>query len=157
MRKLLLLLLSGSLIGLVVAPALADQEEGLKIYKQYGCHECHAISALKIGVEKVALEEGAVEEEDLWGEEEGEDVAADDLSNVGLARDAKWISSWLRKKVDNDGVLHKKRFQGSKEERQALALWLETLKYELPEGVGVDVPTPQGTPEPTVEGEKETP
>ena len=142
MQKLLIFLMVSALLVLAITPVTGNQDEALKIYETYGCRECHAILALDIGVAEVAA--ASEEEDDGWGDDDEEAIAPPDLSNVGKVRDAHWISKWLRKKVDNDGIMHKKRFQGSKEERKMLALWLETLKYDVPEGVGVVVPAVEG-------------
>ncbi len=129
---LLLLLVAATLITTVTA-VVGNQDEALKIYEKYGCRECHAISALKIGVDKSIV---PAEDDDGWGDDtEEEAIEPPDLSNVGTVRDAKWISKWMRKKIDIDGIMHKKRFQGSKEERHIIALWLESLKYDLPDSL----------------------
>ncbi len=133
MKKALLLLLLLTAAILSATTVTGNQDEALKIYDKYGCRECHAISALKIGVDKSIV---PAEDDDGWGEDsEEEAIEPPDLSNVGTVRDAKWISQWMRKKIDIEGIMHKKRFQGSKEERHTLALWLETLEYELPDSL----------------------
>ena len=131
--RLVLLAVFGAVIcaGMIllgIGRAFGDKEKNpLKIFKHYGCTECHSISALGVGV--VKLEE--TDDEDDWDEdEEEEEVEAPDLSNVGTKHDAKWISQYLRKKIAKDGKKHKKRFKGSQEERKILAVWLESLKHE---------------------------
>ena len=109
-------------------PATGDNKDGIELFKKSGCPECHAISALGLGVVKSEV----IEEEDDWGDDEGDnEIAPPDLSNVGTRHDAKWISNFLRKKVANDGRYHKKRFQGGKDDRRTLALWLATLKLPV--------------------------
>lgn len=100
-----------------------DKKTPIKIFKKYGCTECHSVIALEIGTSK-SIEN----EEDEENDEEGEAIEPPDLSNVGSKYDAKWISGYLRKKNDIEGRKHKKRFKGSKEERRILSIWLESLK-----------------------------
>ncbi len=104
----------------LVSPAFAG-EAGKKIFMDYECQSCHAISAYGISIVKSEDEE----EDDDYGEEEA--IEPPDLSNVGSKRDKKFLSLFLRKKVAIDGRKHKKRFKGTKEERRELVIWLSTL------------------------------
>ncbi len=121
-------LLCAGMILLGIASASGDKEKDpIKIFKDYGCTECHSISALDIGV----VQPQEADNDDDWDEdEEEEEVEAPDLSNVGTKHDGKWISQYLRKKIAKDGKKHKKRFKGSQEERKILSIWLESLKHE---------------------------
>ena len=103
-----------------------DEKEGIKLFKKYKCIECHTVAVAGIG-EKVAPGKTESEEDN---EEEGEALEPPDLSKVGDKYDAKWISSYLRKKNSIEGRKHKKRFKGKKEERQTLSIWLESLKSD---------------------------
>jgi len=120
------LLCAGMILSGITSASDDKEKDPIRIFKDYGCTECHSVSALDIGV--VQSEEA--DDEDDWDDEDEEEIEAPDLSNVGTTHDAKWISQYLRKKIAKDGKKHKKRFKGSQEERKILAIWLESLKHE---------------------------
>ncbi len=117
-----------AMIAMVVlfgTQSFADKDEPVKLFKKYGCMECHSLVALDLHVEK---------SEEADAEAKGEDeLEAPDLSAVGKTRDPKWISNYLRKKEDIDGRKHEKRFKGTDEERRAIAIWLASMKHDVPE------------------------
>jgi len=138
MKKSLITLVGFWMITLMLLTTVSASEnpKAVKIFKTYGCNECHSIASLNLG--KTESEE-AVEEDDGWGDEE-DVVEPPDLSDVGSERTAKWMSTYLRKKTDIDGRQHKKRFKGSKEERHELVLWLETLVNPVDEKKKTETP-----------------
>ena len=126
--RLLQLFFIGIVLGLtaaVIAQKNDKKKDPVKIFKKYGCIECHSISALGIGTSGDSVKTNADGEDD-----ESEAIEPPDLSDVGSRYDAKWISGYLRKKKTIDGRKHKKRFKGKAEERQALSIWLASLKGE---------------------------
>lgn len=110
-------------VFLLVFPAHAG-EAGKKIFIEYECISCHSVSAYGMSIVK---SENGEEEEDDWGDDGEEAIEPPDLSNVGTKHDKKFLSKYLRKKVDIKGVKHKKRFKGEKAERKELVIWLSTL------------------------------
>ena len=105
------------------SPAFAG-EKWREIFVEQGCLKCHSIKAL--GITVVESDEEPVEDEDNgYGEEE---INPPDLSDIGLKRDGKFITKYLRKKVAVEGRKHKKRFKGTKKELKIIRDWLLTLK-----------------------------
>lgn len=134
MRKLTILVMGAALLALAISPVAGTQDEAMKIFNDNDCADCHNVSAVGIG-ELPAVAEA---EDDGWDDGWDDDEAGPpDLSNVGAVADAEWISKWLKKKIDLAGNKHPERFEGSDEDLATLTLWLQSLKYELPEGVGV--------------------
>ncbi|MCH8010720.1 MAG: c-type cytochrome [Candidatus Marinimicrobia bacterium] len=125
----ILLVILASVLGMVHGLGAKQRQpkqesEGLKIFTEYKCGTCHSIASLGI----VLFAESTDEDEDDEDEDEEKEVETPDLSDVGMRHDAKWISSYLRKKISQNGRKHKKRFQGTPEERRSLAFWLESMK-----------------------------
>jgi hypothetical protein len=114
--------------------AHAEDDPALALFKKSGCNTCHAISALKVAkVEKKAGEaEPAAGEKEAAAADTKPKKDAPDLSGVGLAHDANWISGYINKtEANKDGEKHEKRFKGSEADRRTLAMWLATLKHEV--------------------------
>jgi hypothetical protein len=59
---------------------------------------------------------------------QSEKTAGPDLSKVGGLHDAAWIVKWCMREVEKDGKTHKSEYKGTKEDLQAIADWLATLK-----------------------------
>ena len=125
MKTLLIILISFALSFTLSAQ---DAKKCKALFAEFGCNECHTITSQKIGKMEVAKEDADDWDDD---EDEGEIIEPPDLSGTGLNHTAKWMSKYLRKKEYFNERLHSKRFQGTKEERIALVLWLETLKDKL--------------------------
>lgn len=108
---------------LSTSPVFAG-EAGKKIFTDYECVSCHAVSAYGMSIVESENQE---EEEDDWGDEE-DVIEPPDLSDVGNKREAVFLAKYLRKKVAVEGRKHKKRFKGSREELKEVVLWLVSLK-----------------------------
>jgi Cytochrome c len=96
--------------------AFASEEEkaplGKGIFTKYKCRGCHSVDAA--GIKKVRTSTAKHK--------------PPDLSGVGLTRDHEWIEKFLRKEEKIEGRLHPIKFRGTKDELEALAAWLETMK-----------------------------
>lgn len=108
MRNLGRLVLSLSLLSLST-PAVAG--DGKKVFTEHECGDCHGVKAAGIAEPKAAKED-----------------KGPDLSGIVAKRGAEWIGRYLKKKEKIDGVKHKKKFRGSKDELKALVDWLSSLK-----------------------------
>jgi mono/diheme cytochrome c family protein len=102
--------IAAALVGFVTAPAWAE-DAGQKAFEANKCSNCHSIEKLKM-TRKIASEK----------------TAGPDLSKVGDKHDAAWITKWCMREVEQDGKQHKSEYKGTKEDLQAIANWLATLK-----------------------------
>ncbi|HET7497067.1 MAG TPA: c-type cytochrome [Candidatus Eisenbacteria bacterium] len=105
--------------------ASADESDkapqGKEIFTKYKCQGCHSVDAAQIKRTKP--------------------VSATmkhkppDLSTIGDTRGHEWIEKWLDKMEKVDTRSHPTlKFKGTKDEKEALAAWLETMK--TPGGTG---------------------
>jgi len=117
---ILLALVAMLLLACGHASAAEAKADPKTLFTTLKCNSCHAISAQGVAV---------VEDEAESEEEEDEDSAKPrDLSDAGVKRDAKWLKDWLLKKVDVQGKKHRKKFEGTPAQLDALATWLAGLK-----------------------------
>ncbi len=120
-------------------PVYASEEEkapqGKSLFIKYKCRSCHSIQSA--GIKKSGPTSKTARRK------------PPDLSGVGLERDHEWIENWLQKKEKLEGRLHPIRFRGTKDEREALAAWLETMKTpKSAESGKAGATQPGGTAEP---------
>jgi len=139
-RVLLVVALLVLTASLMVQVARADDDPALALFKKGGCDTCHSISALKVvKVEKKAADGEAPAEEKTAATSDKKKKDAPDLSGVGLAHDAKWISGFINKtETTKDGEKHEKRYKGTEADRRTLAMWLATLKHEVKKPAAVE-------------------
>ncbi|MBN1631345.1 MAG: hypothetical protein JW990_16400 [Thermoleophilia bacterium] len=112
--------------GTVDAPA------GMVSFLARKCDMCHTVRVAGIGVPEGTSESGrtgAVCAEDDPETTKGGPVEEDpmDLSYVGNARTAEWLSLYLRGEESVEGVKHYKVFGGTQQEEAALVQWLVGL------------------------------
>jgi hypothetical protein len=100
--------------GMTERPVEQVPHPGMLAFAADRCDLCHTVYAAGIGQPP----------EDSEGEEESDSM---DLSDVGSARDAEWLLSYLRKEAEIDGVKHYRAFKGTEEEEAELVEWLATL------------------------------
>jgi mono/diheme cytochrome c family protein len=91
--------------------ARADEAAAKKAFDANKCSNCHSIEKLEMA-RKI----------------QSEKTAGPDLSKVGTKHDAAWIVKWCMREVEKDGKTHKSEYKGTKEDLQAVADWLATLK-----------------------------
>lgn len=106
-------------------PAQADEAnkapDGKTLFTKYKCEGCHSVETASIKRTKPVNAKAAHK--------------PPDLSKVGDQRGHEWIEKWLDKTEKLEGRLHPTiKFKGTKDEREALAAWLETMKSEKTEG-----------------------
>lgn len=112
-------MLGAALLGLLVlaaAPAMAADmaaEKGQEAFEANKCNNCHSI-------EKLSIERKL----------KSEKMAGPDLSTIGDEHMAEWIVKFLQREVDLDDNLHKKEYEGTKKDLEAIAGWLASLKSE---------------------------
>ena len=100
-----------AVFALVAAGARADEAAAKGAFEANKCSNCHSIE--KLGMKrKIASEK----------------TAGPDLSAVGSKHDAAWIVKWCMREVEKDGKTHKSEYKGTKDDLQAIADWLATLK-----------------------------
>ena len=93
------------------AQAAADPP-GRTVFMAQKCNMCHSIDSLQIARTT-----------------KSEKMAGPDLSNVGGAHLAPWITQFLKKEIGNaEGKKHGKEWKGTDAELEQLATWLATLK-----------------------------
>ncbi len=108
MRRLYALL---PLIGLVVllAPATADAQDGKAAFLENKCNVCHTIESQE--VEKTSK------------------MAGPDLSDSGNSvESAEWLKGFLLKENESEAGKHKKTWNGSDEQLDAIIGWVMGLK-----------------------------
>jgi mono/diheme cytochrome c family protein len=103
-------LASAALAAIATTAANADAA-AVKAFDANKCSNCHSIE--KLGMERKI---------------QSEKMAGPDLSTVGDKHDAAWIVKWCMREVEKDGKQHKSEYKGTKEDLQAIANWLATLK-----------------------------
>jgi len=115
-RSAFLILAFVSVLG---ARAFADESDkapqGKGIFTKYKCRSCHSVASESIKKSGAPVSKTAKHK-------------PPDLSSVGVDREHEWIEKWLQREEKIDGRMHPIRFRGTKDEREALAAWLETLK-----------------------------
>jgi mono/diheme cytochrome c family protein len=108
-------LLAAFTLPMLAAPQAAQaaaDPPGKVVFMAQKCEMCHSIDSQQIARTT-----------------KSEKMAGPDLSNVGGAHLAPWISQYLKKEVANsEGKKHGKDWKGTDEELKQLADWLATLK-----------------------------
>lgn len=110
-------LCAAGLSGRAFAEESDKAPQGKELFSKYKCQGCHSVDAAAIKRSKP--------------------VSATmkhkppDLSKVGDTRGHEWIEGWLNKTEKIEGRAHPTlKFKGTKDEREAIAAWLETMKSE---------------------------
>jgi len=104
----------------LAVPAFADESDkapqGSALFTKYKCNTCHSIEAAKI--ERTKPVSATMKRK------------PPDLSKVGDTRGHEWIEKFLVKEEKIEGTRSHPyiSFKGTKDEREALAAWLETMK-----------------------------
>lgn len=119
MKRIIAVLTLAAATGVLSALAMADEAakapEGPAIFTKYKCQGCHSVDAASI---KALKKPSATAKH-----------KPPDLSTVGDTRGHEWIEGWLDKTEKIDGRMHPAlKFKGTKDEKEALAAWLETMK-----------------------------
>jgi cbb3-type cytochrome oxidase cytochrome c subunit len=104
--------------------ASADESDkapqGKGIFTKYKCQGCHSVEAADIK---------------RTGKPSTAKHKPPDLSKVGDTRGHEWIEGWLDKTEKIETRVHPAvKFRGTKDEKEAVAAWLETMK--TPGGAG---------------------
>lgn len=102
--RLLLAALLG--LGCAVPGAWAQEISGQSVFMAQGCAACHAVPAASVG--------GAPEET----------VTAPTLEDLDETYRPRALRRWLKRDMVSEGYTHLKKFDGSKEELDALVEWL---------------------------------
>lgn len=104
------------LSGRATAEEADKAAAGKTAFTKYKCNNCHSIDAAEIKrlrpVSKTATRKPP------------------DLSKVGDQRDHEWIEKFLQKTEKIEGKAHPFTFRGTKDQREAIAAWLATMKAE---------------------------
>lgn len=117
---------TGVAVLLLAAGAMRGESvgaDGKSVFLAAKCNKCHEIKSLGVT---------SLPQDDL---DEEEKSPVTDLSAAGKGRDADWLRQWLNRKIDKESlhkpgkkVTHKKKWNGSEDDLQALVTWLLTLK-----------------------------
>ena len=110
-RSFLCGLIALALIGPLGSTIVSAGDDGQAAFTAQKCNMCHSVPQADI--------EAKMKSEKL----KGPDLPA-------AARDAEWLTGFLKREVQLNGADHKKEFKGTDEELQAIAAWLGTLKSE---------------------------
>lgn len=127
-------------------------ENGRKIFVEKRCYMCHTINgdakALEKEKEEFAKAQGVEVKKEEGEEEEEKEKIGGDLSNVGKARDEKWLKEFLRDPrsyfkdtpecAKNAKKKYRKRFKGTDEDLTTLVTYLSSLKYEKQQEKGFE-------------------
>jgi mono/diheme cytochrome c family protein len=101
----------GALVAFASAATAAAQDAGQKAFEANKCSNCHSVD--KVGIARKI---------------ESEKMAGPDMSKVGDKHDAAWIVKFVSRETELDGKQHKSEYKGTKEDLQAIADWLASLK-----------------------------
>jgi len=99
------LLFAPTLLFLGVSESAAGDADGTTLYTTHKCNMCHAVASAGV--------EAKTKSETMLGPDLG-----------GTAREAAWITQYVKKETDIDGKKHKATFKGTDEELDALIKWL---------------------------------
>ena len=114
-KKALNRIASGIALSALVSfafPAVgAAQDAGQKAFEANKCSNCHSVE--KVGIARKI---------------QSEKMAGPDMSKIGDKRDAAWIVKFALREVELDGKQHKSEYKGTKEDLQAIADWLASMK-----------------------------
>ena len=101
----------GALVSLASAAGAAAQDAGQKAFEANKCSNCHSVD--KVGIARKI---------------QSEKMAGPDMSKVGDKHDAAWIVKFASREIMLDDKQHKNEYKGTKEDLQAIADWLASLK-----------------------------
>jgi mono/diheme cytochrome c family protein len=91
-----------------------ESESGKKLFLDNKCNSCHAVESR--GIQK----KGAASS--------GEKKGPPDLSGIGSARKAEWLTGYMKKENDIQGKKHIKAWTGNDEDLATIVKWMESLK-----------------------------
>lgn len=110
-------LCAAALSGLAFADEANKAPQGKELFTKYKCQGCHSVDAA--GIKRTKPVSATAKHK------------PPDLSKVGDERGHEWIEGWLDKTEKIEGRAHPAlKFKGTKDEREAVAAWLETMKSE---------------------------
>ena len=93
------------------AASQADPDEGKSAFSENGCARCHSVETQEI--------EASIASERMRGP---------DLSQIGSDRDVDWLIAYVKREETVDGDRHRGPYNGSDDDLQVIAEWLEQLK-----------------------------
>lgn len=100
------IIFSVAIIGAaIITSTLAAGSDGKSIFISQGCNGCHSVPSVKIA-----------------------STSAKSIALPRHSRSAGWYTSWLQKKVLNEGKKHVKSWKGSSDDLTILTAWLAGLK-----------------------------
>jgi cytochrome c2 len=108
------------LSGRAFAAEAEKAPEGKELFTKLKCNTCHSIDAE--GVKRLRPPSKTAAHK------------PPDLSSIGTQHDHEWFEKWLSKTEKVDGRSHPTSFKGTKDQKTAIAAWLETMKTEAPAG-----------------------
>jgi cbb3-type cytochrome oxidase cytochrome c subunit len=108
------------LSGRAFAAEAEKAPEGKELFTKLKCNTCHSVDAE--GVKRLRPPSKTAAHK------------PPDLSSIGTQHDHEWFEKWLSKTEKVDGRSHPPTFKGTKDQKAAIAAWLETMKTEAPAG-----------------------
>jgi cbb3-type cytochrome oxidase cytochrome c subunit len=105
-----------ALSGRAFADEADKAPQGKQLFTKYKCQRCHSVDTAAI--KRLRPVSAATKHK------------PPDLSKVGDQRGHEWIEGWLDKTEKIEGRVHPIRFTGTKDEKEAIAAWLATMKSE---------------------------
>ena len=100
-----------ALVGLAFPGSATAQDAGKKAFEANKCSNCHSVD--KVGIARKL---------------QSEKMKGPDMSTIGDKHDAAWIMKFAQREIELDGKQHKNEYKGTKEDLQAIADWLASLK-----------------------------
>jgi len=88
-----------------------DSDHGRAVFSDAGCGRCHSVETQEI--------EASIASERMRGP---------DLSQIGSARSTDWLIAYVKREETIDGDRHRAPYNGSDDDLQVIAEWLEQLK-----------------------------
>lgn len=118
MKRILAVTAAALLTAALSAPALAEEADkapqGKALFTKYKCNTCHSVESQDIKRLRPPAATAAHK--------------PPDLSKVGDTRGHEWIEKFITKQETIATRKHPILFRGTKDEKETLAAWLETLK-----------------------------
>ena len=140
-RNVYILALLLAVPGSAFAQGGSVQEKGIEVFVEKRCYTCHTVKAeaAQVDAAKAAFAASKGVELKESDDEDDKDSKGGDLSDIGAAKDAQWLSAFLKNPKDYfldtpackklARQKDRKRFRGTDAELNDLTAWLVTLKY----------------------------
>lgn len=121
MNRIIAMMAIALCAAMLSGPAFAEEADkapqGKELFTKYKCQGCHSVDAAAVKRTKPVSATAKHK--------------PPDLSKVGDTRGHEWIEGWLGKTEKIEGRVHPTlKFKGTKDEKEAIAAWLETMKTE---------------------------